>query len=108
MQFNVVFIATALLASASLAMSATVTLFAGAGCTGSNEGSFSVPSGECLSLGSGSVKSISFSGVPSEIEFFISGGGHDSCTNGASAVFGGGSGCATAPAGVNWESLAVF
>ncbi|KAJ6536918.1 hypothetical protein B0H19DRAFT_1079318 [Mycena capillaripes] len=34
MQFNVVFIATALLASASLTMSATITGFAGAGCSG--------------------------------------------------------------------------
>ncbi|PPQ97488.1 hypothetical protein CVT26_002717 [Gymnopilus dilepis] len=108
MQFNVVFIATALLASASLALSATVTLFAGAGCTGAQEGSFNVPSGECLSLGSGSVKSMGYSGVPSEIEFFISGGGHDSCTNGAQLVLGGGSGCGTAPAGVNFESVAVF
>jgi hypothetical protein len=108
MQFNVVFIATALLASASLAMSATITGFVGADCTGSVSFSSSVPSGECLTLGSGSTKSISYSGVPSEIEFFISGGGHDSCTNGASLVLGGGSGCGTAPAGVNWESVAVF
>ncbi|KAF8887883.1 hypothetical protein CPB84DRAFT_1964350 [Gymnopilus junonius] len=108
MQFNIVFVATALLASASLAMSATITLFAGASCTGANEGSFSVPSGECLSLGSSSVKSMSYSGVPSEVEFFISGGGHDSCTNGASLTLGGGSGCATAPTGVNWESVAVL
>ncbi|KAJ7506857.1 hypothetical protein B0H11DRAFT_1973079 [Mycena galericulata] len=108
MQFNVVFIATALLASASLAMSATVTLFAGSECNGTDGGSFSVSSEECLSLGSSSTKSISYSGIPSEIEFFISGGGHDSCTNGASLVLGGGSGCGTAPAGVNWESVAVF
>ncbi|KAF8956895.1 hypothetical protein BDZ97DRAFT_1849282 [Flammula alnicola] len=108
MQFNVVFIATALLASASLAMSATVTGFAGAGCTGTKGQSFQVPSGECFSLGSGSTKSFSYSGVPSEIEFYVSGGGHDSCTNGPSLVLGGGSGCATAPTGFNWESLAVF
>ncbi|KAF8882333.1 hypothetical protein CPB84DRAFT_1750952 [Gymnopilus junonius] len=108
MQFNVAFITTALLASASLAMSATITLFAGAGCTGANEGTFSVPSRECLTLGSGSVKSISYSGVGSEIEFYISGGGHDACTNGASLTRGGGSGCATAPTGVNWESVAVI
>jgi hypothetical protein len=99
MQFNIVFIATALLASASLAMSATITGFAGAGCTGTQGESFDVPSGECFTLGSGSTKSISYSGVPSRIEFYISGGLHDSCTNGASLVLGGGSGCGTAPAG---------
>ena len=99
MQFNIVFIATALLASASLAMSATITGFAGAGCTGTKGESFNVPSRECFTLGGGSTKSINYSGVPSETEFYISGGRHDSCTNGASLVFGGGSGCATAPAG---------
>jgi hypothetical protein len=99
MHFNVVFIATAILASASLAMSATITGFAGADCTGTQGQSFNVPSGECFSLGGGSTKSIRYSGVPSEIEFYISGGAHDSCTNGASLVLGGGSGCATAPAG---------
>ncbi|KAJ6465286.1 hypothetical protein C8R45DRAFT_939505 [Mycena sanguinolenta] len=108
MQFNVVFIATALIASASLAMSATVTGWSGAGCTGSAGESFSVPSGECFTLGGGSAKSISYSGVPSEIEFYISGGGHDACTNGASLVLGSGSGCGTAPSGVNFESVAVF
>ncbi|KIM47201.1 hypothetical protein M413DRAFT_440702 [Hebeloma cylindrosporum] len=108
MQFNVVFIASALIASASLAMSATITGFAGADCTGTQGESFNVPSGECFSLGGGSTKSIRYSGVPSQIQFYISGGQHDSCTNGASLVLGGGSGCATAPAGVNWESVAVF
>ena len=99
MQFNVAFIATALLASASLAMSATITLFSGADCNGPQEGSFEVPSRECLSLGSGSVKSIGYSGVPSQIAFFISGGGHDSCTNGAQSLLGGDSGCQNAPDG---------
>ncbi|KAF7343675.1 hypothetical protein MSAN_01947300 [Mycena sanguinolenta] len=108
MQFSVVFVATALVTSASLAMSATITGFAGADCTGSVVFSNGASSGECLTLGGGSVKSVSYSGVPSEIEFFISGGGHDSCTNGAELVRGGGSGCGTAPAGVNWESVAVF
>ncbi|KAJ6514207.1 hypothetical protein C8R47DRAFT_1206585 [Mycena vitilis] len=108
MQFNVAFIATALLASASLAMSATITGFAGADCSGTQGQSFNVPAGECFTLGGGSTKSISYSGVPSQIQFYISGGGHDACTNGASLTLGGGSGCATAPAGVNWESVAVF
>ncbi|KAJ7249597.1 hypothetical protein C8J57DRAFT_1723809 [Mycena rebaudengoi] len=108
MQFNVVFITTALLASASLAMSATITGFAGADCTGSVVFSSGASSNECLTLGGASVKSISYSGVPSQIQFYISGGGHDSCTNGDQLTLGGGSGCATAPAGVNWESVAVF
>jgi len=99
MQFNVFFVATALIASASLAMSATVTGFAGADCTGSQGQSFDVPSRVCFTLGGGSVKSIRYSGVPSQIQFYISGGGHDACTNGSSLTRGGGSGCATAPAG---------
>jgi len=98
MQFNVVFVATALLASASLAMSARITIFDGADCTG-NQASTEVPSGFCGTLGSGSRRSIGYSGVPSQIQFFISGGGHDNCSNGATLVRGGGSGCATAPAG---------
>jgi hypothetical protein len=100
MHFNVVFIATAFLASASLAMSATITGFDGADCTGTQGQSFDVPSGGCLTLVGGSAKSISFSGVPSEIDFYISGGGHDSCTNGASSVvLGNDSGCETAADG---------
>ncbi|KDR73871.1 hypothetical protein GALMADRAFT_212110 [Galerina marginata CBS 339.88] len=108
MQFNVVLIATALLASASMAMSATITGFVGADCTGSVSFSASVPAGDCGTLGGGSIKSIGFSGVPSQIQFFVSGGAHDTCTNGAQLVLGGGSGCGTAPAGFNWESIAVF
>jgi len=99
MQFNVVFITTALLASASLAMSATVTVFAGADCTGSQSGSTNVPTGFCGTLGSSSAKSIRYSGVPNQIQFYISGGGHDNCSNGSSLTRGAGSGCANAPAG---------
>ncbi|KAJ7920215.1 hypothetical protein B0H13DRAFT_2319717 [Mycena leptocephala] len=94
MQFNVIFVATALLSSASLAMSATITAFAGAGCTGP--------------MAKVSMCRLDYSGVPGQIQFFISGGGHNSCTNGPSLVLGGGSGCATTPDGVNWESVAVF
>ncbi|KAJ7900885.1 hypothetical protein B0H13DRAFT_2336301 [Mycena leptocephala] len=107
MQFNVVFITTALLASASLAMSAEVTGFAGADCTGTKGETFHVPAGECFTLGGGSTKSIKYSGVPNNIKFFISGGHHDACTNGANKVHNNGHGCATAPAGVNWESVSV-
>ena len=99
MQFNFVFVYTALLASASLVMSATITSFAGADCTGSVETENTVGANTCLTLGSSSAKSISYSGVPSEIQFFVSGGQHDSCTNGPQLTLGGGSGCATAPTG---------
>jgi len=98
MQFNVVFIVTALLASASLVMSARINFFAGADCN-AQVGGADVGSGTCLTLGSGSVRSVGYSGVPNRIDFYISGGGHDSCTNGATASRGGGSGCLTAPDG---------
>jgi hypothetical protein len=99
MQFNVAFITTTVLASAPLAMWATITGFAGADCTGTQGESFNVGQNVCFTLGSGSTRSIRYSGVPGGIQFFISGGGHDSCTNGAQATRGGGSGCVTAPAG---------
>jgi len=98
MQFNIVFITTAVLTSASLVMSARINFFAGADCT-SQVGGNDVGPGTCLTLGSGSVRSVGYSGVPNRIDFYISGGGHDSCTNGATASRGGGSGCVTAPAG---------
>ena len=100
MQFNAIFLGTALLASASLVMSSTIITFAGADCTGTIETeNFNVGSNVCLTDGSNSVKSISYSGVGSEIQFFVSGGGHDNCSNGPSLTLGGGSGCATAPPG---------
>ncbi|KJA24778.1 hypothetical protein HYPSUDRAFT_53565 [Hypholoma sublateritium FD-334 SS-4] len=110
MQFNVVFIATALLASASLVMASTsFTSFAGADCTGTVETvNTNVGSNVCYTDGSNSAKSISYSGVKSEIQFFVSGGGHDNCSNGPSLTLGGGSGCATAPAGFNWESVFII
>ncbi|KAJ6505288.1 hypothetical protein C8R45DRAFT_1091024 [Mycena sanguinolenta] len=107
MQFNVVFITTALLASASLAMSAKITGFAGADCSGTKGETFKVSAGECFTLGHGSTKSIHYTGVAKEIKFFISGGGNDACTNGAHTVRVDAHGCATAPAGVNWESVDV-
>ncbi|KAJ7787226.1 hypothetical protein B0H14DRAFT_2954715 [Mycena olivaceomarginata] len=59
MQFNVAFVAAALLASASPAMSATITFFTGAGCTGSTiGGSLTVSGTQCVFLtnsGSGQV-----------------------------------------------------
>ncbi|KAF9023160.1 hypothetical protein BDZ89DRAFT_1041828 [Hymenopellis radicata] len=108
MQFNVFVATAALLASASLAMSAQINGFAGADCTGSLVFSSGASSNECLTLGGASVKSIGYSGVPSQIQFFESGGQHDACTNGAQSVLGGGSGCSNAPVGFNWESVAVF
>ncbi|KAJ6529784.1 hypothetical protein B0H19DRAFT_1274171 [Mycena capillaripes] len=55
----------------------------------------------------GSAKSIGYSGVPNQIDFFGSGGAHDVCSNGATLVLGGGSGCGTAPAGFNFESVSL-
>ena len=98
MQLNVVFIATALLASASLAMSATITRFDGANCTGTQGESSTLTASVCFILEGGSTKSISYSGVTKEIEFFIPGGSHDFCTN-AQLTLGSGSGCGTAPDG---------
>ena len=98
MQFKVAYIAT-ILASASVAMSATIQGFSGAGCTGTADQVINVASGVCFTYGSRSFKSIRYTGVPSQIRFYISGGGHDACTNGAALTLGGGSGCSTAPAG---------
>ena len=101
MQLNVIFIATALLASASLAMSVTmITGFDGAGCSDTSV-LLPVLPGVCFSLGEDSKKSIGFSDVPNEIQFFLSGGDHNDCTNGAFSTLPGGSGlgCLTAPAG---------
>jgi hypothetical protein len=101
MQLNVVFIATALFASASLTMSATITGFDGAGCSGTQGVPSTVLPGVCFSLGDNSKKSIGYSDVPNNIEFFLSGGDHNLCTNGAFSTLLGGSGpgCLTAPAG---------
>ena len=100
MQFNVAFVATALLVSASPAMSATFTFFEGADCTGSSIGSITGGSADCYYLTNGGLsKSISYSGVPNEVSFYLSGGGHDICTNGMYLMLGGGSGCGTAPDG---------
>ncbi|PPQ97494.1 hypothetical protein CVT26_002724 [Gymnopilus dilepis] len=100
MQFNVVFVATALFASAPLAMAATITGFSGPGCTGTQGQSLDVPSGECfrLPVGSSPVVSIQYSGVPNEIAFFVP-GGREACLDSPSLILGAGSGCGTAPAG---------
>ena len=100
MHFNIAFVTTALLVFVSPAMSATFTFFDGAGCTGGNQGTISGGSADCYYLtNGGSSKSISYSGVPNEVSFYLSGGGHDICTNGAYLTLGGGSGCGTAPDG---------
>ncbi|KAJ6540753.1 hypothetical protein B0H19DRAFT_1269294 [Mycena capillaripes] len=85
MQFNLVFIATALLVSASPAIAG---------------------SGQCIFFtNGGSAKSFGYSGVPNQIPFFESGGAHDICSNGAFLMLGGGSGCGTASDGFNVESV---
>ncbi|KAF8196198.1 hypothetical protein K438DRAFT_1967920 [Mycena galopus ATCC 62051] len=101
--------ATALIASAA---APAFQYFSGADCTGSSIGTSlgSMP-GQCISIANGgSAKSIGFLGVPNKISFFVSGGGHDHCTNGASLVLSGdgsdgNGGCATAPSGFDFESF---
>ncbi|KAF9471196.1 hypothetical protein BDN70DRAFT_926233 [Pholiota conissans] len=107
MQITTAFVTTFFLTTVSLATSATVTGFAGANCTGTEGQTFSVQPSECFTFENGAVKSISYSGVPNKIEFFIVTGAHSFCSTGAT-VFGSGSGCATAPDGDEWESVLVF
>ncbi|KAK7444837.1 hypothetical protein VKT23_015155 [Stygiomarasmius scandens] len=107
MQFNFVFVAVALLASASPAVSSTVKWFKGADCTGRLiETSLNAQDSKCVSLGRKSARSIHYADVEQHIHFFISGGLHDNCTNGASLTRQG-TGCANAPDGHNWESISV-
>ncbi|KAJ6555953.1 hypothetical protein B0H19DRAFT_1071097 [Mycena capillaripes] len=109
MQFNVAFIATALLACASSAMAVKFTFHEGADCNGKVIGvSTGSKPGDCVFFtNGGSTKSIHYEGVPQHdhVHFFKSGGSNDRCTNGATLTRPGGSGCATAPAGVNFESV---
>ncbi|KAJ7627459.1 hypothetical protein FB45DRAFT_868676 [Roridomyces roridus] len=101
MQFNLALLTSALLVAVSPVLGADFVWFSGAGCTGSVIArSPGVTPGECVWLtNGGSAKSISYSGVPNHANFFESGGAHDVCSNGATIVTGGGSGCATGPAG---------
>ncbi|KAJ7330500.1 hypothetical protein DFH08DRAFT_815404 [Mycena albidolilacea] len=107
MPFNIAFIVTALLVFASPAMSAKITAFAGAGCTGKiTSVNNNAAAGQCVFFTEGgSAKSFGYSGVPHKISFFESGGAHDRCSNGAFLTLGAGSGCGTAPAGFNVESV---
>ncbi|KAF8186502.1 hypothetical protein K438DRAFT_1973309 [Mycena galopus ATCC 62051] len=107
MQFNVAFIASALLVAVAPVLGADFVWFSGADCSGSVIGkSPDVSAGECVSLtNGGSAKSISYSGVPNHANFFKSGGQNDHCTGSPSVVTGSGSGCATGPTGFNLESF---
>ena len=103
MQLNVVFIATALLASASLAISVTVpvpvvTVFDGANCTGKGVILPLVLPDVCFGLGADTKRSIGYSNIPNEIQFFVS-NGVSPCTNPPQLIRNDGSGCATAPDG---------
>ena len=103
MQLNVVFIATALLASASLAISVTVpvpvvTAFDGANCNGKGVILPLVLPDVCFGFGADTKRSIGYSNIPSEIQFFVS-GGLSPCTNPPQLIRNDGSGCATAPDG---------
>ncbi|KAH9478958.1 hypothetical protein JR316_0009421 [Psilocybe cubensis] len=89
-------------------MSATITGFSGADCTGTQGESFNVIVGECFSLGGQSTKSFQYTDVPTQSQYYASGGQHDSCTGTPSSIMPGGTGCATAPNGLNWESVSVF
>ena len=90
MHFNIVVITSTLLASASLAVSATVTGFTGANCTTPQDHTYTVGPPICFAYGCASWRSIRYTGVPNNIELYVSGGPHDSCTNGPSLVLGGG------------------
>ncbi|KAJ6484422.1 hypothetical protein C8R47DRAFT_1321508 [Mycena vitilis] len=106
MQFNVGFIVSALLVSSSPAMSVFVDCFSGADCTGDTVFGTGSNIPECLFFpGTDSAPSCQYMDVPNQIEFFVSGGGHDHCTNGPSLVRGAGSACVNAPPGFNWESF---
>ncbi|KAF7368029.1 Membrane metallo-endopeptidase-like 1 [Mycena sanguinolenta] len=107
MQFNVAFIASALLVAAAPVLGADFVWFAGADCTGSVIAtSPGVVPNECVWLtNGGSAKSISYSGVTDHAYFYESGGQHDICSNGPTITTGGGSGCATGPTGFNLESF---
>ncbi|PPQ64969.1 hypothetical protein CVT24_008157 [Panaeolus cyanescens] len=107
MQFKLAAVFAAALVSASPAMAATAQWFAGADCTGSLIATSNNAQGAgCIWLtNGGSAKSIRYTDTRS-IRFFISGGAHDVCSNG-SQLTRSGSGCATAPAGVNWQSITV-
>ena len=96
MPFKVLFATIALIASAN---AATVTFFDGAECTGDVVGTLTVGTNECVFIANGgSGRSVAYSDVVNEIQFFESGGAHDECTNGFQNVASG-SGCNTAPAG---------
>lgn len=86
------------LASAPLAMSALVTFYRAADCAGPTSGDADVGTGQCWNLGTG-VKSVRYSNVPEEIDLFVDGSIHDSCTNGPWTIGFGGSGCVNAPDG---------
>ena len=99
MQLKVTFLSSGLLVAVP-ALAINVVAFFGADCTGDVVYSRSdAIIDQCYSLCSNSAKSSSHSSVPSQAQFFESGGAHNSCTNGATLVLGGSSGCATAPAG---------
>ncbi|KAJ7627384.1 hypothetical protein FB45DRAFT_60254 [Roridomyces roridus] len=107
MQLNLALIMSAILAAASPALAANFQWFSGSACGGSVVAtSDNVPANECVGLtNGGSAKSVSYSGVPGSASFFQSGGQHDFCTNGATILVSGGSGCATAPPGFNIQSF---
>ncbi|KAF7307643.1 Membrane metallo-endopeptidase-like 1 [Mycena indigotica] len=104
MQLFTLLTSVMLVASAN---AATVKWFEGADCTGTLlTTSNGAGSGDCIFLtNGGSARSISWSGVPHEIQFFQSGGGSDKCKGKPQFTSSKSSGCSTAPTGHNWESV---
>ena len=104
MHFNTAIISAVLFASASTAMSATVTFFGGPSCTGAIQTqNLTVGHQTCITdtLGGGLAQSVFYSGIlpGSSIEFFESGGKNNICDEPATLVLDESSGCQDSPAG---------
>lgn len=100
MQLGPSLLTAIIVAFSSRVMATEITMYDGADCMGNNHGTASgLITGECLTLGPLSMKSARYQDVPSQIQFFVSGGNHDACSNGPSQTGASGSGCITAPDG---------
>jgi hypothetical protein len=98
MRLETLLLVTIIIALSNRALAIEISMFDGADCGGNNKGTATgLTTGECLTLGLQSIKSVSYTDVPNQIQLFVSGGDHDACSNGPQMTFGGGSGCASAP-----------
>ncbi|KAJ7626823.1 hypothetical protein FB45DRAFT_868108 [Roridomyces roridus] len=102
MQFNLALIASAILMAVSPVLGANFVWFDGARCDGNVIATQdNVAPNLCVGLANGATaKSVSYSGVPDFADFYMSGGGNDFYTNGATLTFIDGQGCAIAPDGL--------